>query len=382
MGNTLKVIYNITVFLLLLSISVDASLIKPKLIWEKTFSSQIMKVCERKDIDMLKGQKAKFPLSAVITKKDVLLFNLRGKEINKISLQGYDKSSISNDGTIIAAMKGRELTVLSSHNEIINKIKIAEPQPVVLPQYITFEVSPNGQYIVIISWFSKQIYFYAVNGKLLARHQFKDLRKSRVLFSKDSSTVLIHVPNFGDGSSHGFLTCFNKTGKLLWRFDHDGCEAEFDVSENTFALLTSKHLYALDRRGKILFKKDLPNHKLLSISNRSTHIASTSKNSIYFWSYKKNNLMWQYSDSNFDQVNSLSSVLTISDNSQFIVYSSFQNWRDKPIVSNLSILDNKGNKVYQNGFDNFRIENCLFYNSENYFCLYSNISIYLYDISL
>ncbi len=224
-------------FILLSSTSVNAG---TSLLWRKTFDSSIIKTGYISNFKIGADKGSEFPLKVVMTEKSISVLDSKGKIARKIPLKDYANTAISDDGTTIATMTGREISISNIDNQIQGIVKIADPQPVVLPQHVSFELSPNGKYLIVISYFSRTIYFHNKKGNMLSKHRFDDLRGAEIRFSKDSHYISIHVPNWGESKSSGYLLFFNDKGEKLWRFDHKGSQARFEDRKST--RLNSSHI--------------------------------------------------------------------------------------------------------------------------------------------
>lgn len=347
----------------------------PKLIWQHTFKSPVICICERHVMDLPVNQKDRFPIQAVLTRSQGVAFNTKGKLSTVISLHDYDKCTIASDTFILAGLKENQMHVFTS-NKQRTTFQISEPQPEILPQHLYFELSPDGQYMVIVSWYSKQIYFYSINNKLFQKHQFDDLKNTRILFSKNGKQVFVHVPNHGDGNANGYLLCFNNQGDFLWKFNHEGCKARIDISNNNLFILSGRILYILTFQGQVIQQKQLLNHQMLSASKHASSFASLEKNTIYLHDYKTNQLIWEHSIKPFDQYNNKISTLLVKDRRQ-IICSILHDWHKIQSNSSLIMIDDNGSEIFRNQLN--RIDNGLFLDAQKYLCVYGGNKVYLFD---
>jgi hypothetical protein len=350
----------------------------PKRIWEHTFTSPVTAICKRHVADLPVNQKDRFPIQAVMTHTDVTMFNTKGTVSNIVSLQNYDKCKMASDTFIIAGLKNKQIHIFRSNNEQMSSFQIAEPQPVVLPQHLSFELSPDGQYLVIVSWFSKHIYFYSNDGQLRQKDHRDDLKNTQILFSKNGRQVFIHVPNYGDGHSSGYLLCYDHNGNLDWQFNHEGCKARLDISNNNVFLLTGRNLYILTFQGKVLQKNQLLNHQLIGASLHASSFASSENNTVYLQDYKKNGLIWQQTIMPFNRNQNRISRLFVINRHQ-VICAFIHNWHDRQSNSSLIMFDNNGAEIFREQLN--RIDDGLLLNMQQHLCIYGGRYVYLYDIS-
>ena len=306
------------------------------------------------------GKGGRFPLKTVMTEKSVCVLDDKGKIAKKITLKDHAKAAMSDDGMTMATLKGKEITISNLDEEIQGIVKIADPQPVVLPQHVSFELSPNGDYIVIISYFTYTIYFHNKKGKLLAQHDFDDLRGSKIKFSKDSRYVAVHVPNWGEGKTIGYLLFFNKKGKKLWEFDHKGCQARFDISSNgNFVVLTAEDkLYSLNKNGKVVYEKEVVLGDIdiaLSGNGHYVAIAKTADHSVSLLDNRNSRPLWTYNISGFDPLNSPFTSLHVSGERQYVAVTISRDWTKRNKEGFLYIFNKSGNVVAQHTFKEYKI---------------------------
>ena len=136
----------------------------------------------------------------------------------KISLKGYSETTLSDDGMTMAGLKGNEIILFDLNNEVQGTVRIGDPQPVVLPQHVKFELAPDGEFIVVLSSFSHTIYFHNRDGKLLSKEKVEDLKGAEIKFSDDSKYAVVHVPNWGKGKTNGYLLFFNNIFNIFFNF--------------------------------------------------------------------------------------------------------------------------------------------------------------------
>lgn len=350
--------------IIFLFVSSMSAIAEPSLLWRMKFDSRIIKTSDLKDFKVKAGKKAEFPLKAVMTEKSILLLDKKGKIEKKIPLEDYAKVAMSDDGTTIATMQGREITVATMDGQIRGKVKIGDPQPVVLPQHVSFELSPNGEYIVVISYFTNTIYFHARNGNMLSKKYFNDLRGAEITFPKNSRYVAIHVPNWGKGNTRGYLLFFNNKGENLWQFDHKGTQAKFDISSNSnsIVLALEDRLYSLNKRGKIIYEKELvPGgiHIALSGDGKYLALARETDHSVSMLDNQNGHVLWFSNITGFDPINSPVTFLNVSDKGNCITVAISKDWSRRNNSSSLFMFDKSGNLLWRNTFETDKIRSIL-----------------------
>ncbi len=74
------------------------------------------------NFQVVKGKGGDFPLKAVMTEKTIFVLDDKGKIEKRISLKDYDKAAISDHGSdqgiVIAGMKGKEITISDLDNQV------------------------------------------------------------------------------------------------------------------------------------------------------------------------------------------------------------------------------------------------------------------------
>lgn len=363
-----KMINNIQKFLLILIVilcSAAPSSAEPTLLWKMKFDSRIIKTSDLIDFEVEKdGKGGRFPLKTVMTEKSIYVLDDKGGVAKKIPVAQYGKVAMSDDGMTIATLKGREITISNLDEEIQGIVKIADPQPVVLPQHVSFELSPNGEYVVVISSFTHALYFHNKKGKMLSEHHFEDLRGAETKFSNDSRYVAIHVPNWGDGKTNGYLLYFNGKGEKLWRFDHKGCEAKFNVSSdgNSVVIAAEDSVYSLERKGKVIYEKELvPGRIDIALSGEGKYVAvtKTTDHSVCLLDNRNGNALWTYNFSGFDSLNSPFTSLDLSDKDTRVAVAISKDWSRRNKEAFLYIFDKSGTIIWQNSLEKGRLRGTL-----------------------
>ena len=368
--------------MLIIEISSMSAIAEPSLLWRMKFDSRIIKTSDLLDFNVAAGKGAAFPLKAVMTERSIYVLDSKGRVAKRIPLQDYAKAAMSDDGTTIATMKGREITISTLDNRILGAVKIADQQPVVLPQHVSFELSPNGDYIVVISYFTSTIYFHNKKGKMLSKHHFDDLRGAEIKFSKNSRYVAIHVPNWGQGETHGYLLFFNQKGKNLWRFDHKGCRASFDISFDgaSLVLAAEDRLYSLNKRGKVIYEKELvPGDIYIALSGNGKYVAitKTADHRISLMNNENGKTLWSCNISGFDPINSPFTSLEVSGEGNYIAVAISKDWTRRNKESSLYIFGELGDIGWQRTFQQDRILAALSRDS-NCMLIAGNKEAYLY----
>jgi outer membrane protein assembly factor BamB len=302
-----------------------------------------------------------------MTEKSVFLLDARGNIEQKVPLKDYDKAVISDDGTTLAAMKGKEIIISDLiRNQIVGRVKFGDSHPFLLPQHISFEVS--DKILVVISLFSNTIYFHENNGRRLSEYQFDDLRKTRIKFSRDGKYLAVHVPNWGEGKTSGFLLLFNNKGEKLWQFDHKGCEASFDISADgsSVVLAANGRLYSLNREGKTVYEKEVEAGIVeIRVSPDGGYVAFAQKNKhfVSLLSNQDGNVVWSENIIGSGSVNSLITSVSVSSSGKLAIAMS-KDWSRKNKDSIMFLFDKAGQRTWKKSFENDRIKGILSAESE------------------
>lgn len=336
----------------------------PSLLWRMTFDSPIVKTSELTDFEVTRDKGPDFPIKTVMTEKSIFVLDSNGEIANKISLKDYDKTEMSGDGTTMATLKGRVITISKIDGEIQGTASIADPQPMVLPQHISFALSPNGEYLIVISNFTHTIYFHNKQGRLLSQYDFEDLKGAEINFSKDSRYAVIHVPNWGEGKTSGYILFFNDRGEKLWRFDHKGLEAKVNLSANgdSIVLAAEDKLYSLNKEGKVIYENELiPGGTDIALSDNGHYVVmtKTTDHSISLLDNKNGKTLWSHSVGNFNLINSPFTSLDISQEGDHIAVAISKDWTKRNKESFLYLFDRAGNMVWENTFEKSRIEGAI-----------------------
>ncbi|MCP4348622.1 MAG: hypothetical protein GY795_24330 [Desulfobacterales bacterium] len=342
--------YSCLLSILLFFFSVPAYA-EPSLLWKKEFDSRIVKTTRLTNFQLKKGKGGDFPLKAVMTEKSIFVLDHKGKIEKRISLEDYDKAVMSDHG-IIAAMKGKTISISDLDNQVKGVVKIRDSQPMVLPQHISFEISPDGKFIAVLSSFTNMLYFHNDNGKLVSEYKFEDLRGAKIKFSGDSQYAAVHMPNWGQGKTGGFLVLFNDKGEKLWKFDHKGCEAAFDISGDgaSVALAANDRLYSLDSKKNVVYEKESEPGETrvrLSVGGQYLAIARKNRHRIDLLDNRNGNILWTENISGFDPVNSPISSLDVSEQGQRTVVAISKNWTKQNKETYLFLFEKSGIMVWK-----------------------------------
>jgi WD40 repeat protein len=356
-----KHIYAVLITHLVILFSAVSSFAEPSLIWEKKFDSRIVKTSRLMDMESKSGKRPDFPLRSVLTERSLFVLDNRGDIAKKISLKGYSETTLSDDGMTMAGLKGNEIILSDLNNEMQGTIKIGDPQPEILPQHVKFELSPDGEFIVILSSFSHTIYFHNRDGELLSKEKVADLKGAEIKFSDDSKYAVIHVPNWGKGKTNGYLLFFDDKGEKLWRFDHKGCQASFDISGDGKAVVIAAEgrLYSLNRKGEIVYEKEfVPGDMMVCISQDGGYlaVAQRSDGSVLLVDNRDGHGMWLKKIDDFGHINSLFTSLGVSWKGEHTAVAMSKDWTIGNKESSLFIFDKSGHIGWEHTFHKDRIE--------------------------
>ena len=357
-----KHIYAFLITHLVVLFSVASSFAEPSLIWEKKFDSRIVKTSRLMDMESKSGKRPDFPLRSVLTERSLFVLDNRGDIANKISLKGYSETTLSDDGMTMAGLKGNEIILSDLNNEVQGTVKIGDPQPVVLPQHVKFELAPDGEFIVILSSFSHTIYFHNRDGKLLSKEKVEDLKGAEVKFSDDSRFVVIHVPNWGKGKTNGYLLFFDNKGKKLWRFDHKGCQASFDVSGDGKAVVIAAEgrVYSLDAKGDVVFEKEIVSgDAMVGVSPDGGHLVVAQRSDGYMTliDISEGEKRWSKKIEDFDTMRSSFSSLEVVEQGKCVGVVIEKNLAKNSFESYLCLFNKNGDLKWKNSFDKNRVDN-------------------------
>ena len=303
-----------------------------------------------------------FPLRSVLTERSLFVLDNRGNIAKKISLKGYSETTLSDDGMTMAGLKGNEIILSDLNNEVQGTVKIGDPQPVVLSQHVKFELSPDGEFIVVLSSFSHTIYFHDRNGKLLSKEKVADLKGAEIKFSDDSKYVTIHVPNWGKGKTNGYLLFFDDKGKKLWRFDHKGCQASFDVSGdgNAVVIAAEGRVYSLDGMGEIVYEEEVvAGVVIVSVSPDGGYIVVAQRydGHMTLIDISEDEKRWSKKIEDFDTMRSSFSSLEVADQGKWVGVVIEKNLAENSFESYLCLFNKKGDLKWKNSFDKNRVDN-------------------------
>ena len=364
-----KHIYAFLITHLIVLFSVASSFAEPSLIWEKKFDSRIVKTSRLMDMESKSNKRPDFPLRSVLTERSLFVLDNRGKIEKQISLKDYSETTLSDDGMTMAGLKGNEIILFDLNNEVQGMVKIGDPQPEILTQHVKFELAPDGEFIVVLSSFSHTIYFHNRDGKLLSKEKVADLKGAGIKFSDDSKFVVIHVPNWGKGKTNGYLLFFDNKGKKLWRFDHKGCQASFDVSGdgNVIVIAAEGRLYSLNGKGKVVYKKEfVPGDAMVSVSPDGGYlaVAQRSDGSVSLVDNNNSENMWSKKNGDFDPMKSRFCILEVGEQGNYTVAAVGKELSTKRDDNSLIIFLKSGDLLWRNSFGTHRIRGAFSYDGK------------------
>ncbi|KPA16030.1 hypothetical protein MHK_003767 [Candidatus Magnetomorum sp. HK-1] len=233
------------------------------LLWQHAFDSTIVKTSMIKDFTK---RTSAFPLNHVATKKNMIELDMKTKKEKNRSLKNYDIVKVADNNSIAVGVKKNRVTVFTIDKEV-SSFKL--DKTILIPEHLIMDISPDGSLIVIVSWFHKSISFYSIKGQLLSSYSSKDLKGAVIQFSRNSKHTVIHVPNYGDGSGNGYLLCYDAKGQFLWRYDHPGNQAQYDLSsDGAFVILYANQILYSLHKGKSVYEINMNSPDILPrISN-------------------------------------------------------------------------------------------------------------------
>ncbi|KPA13329.1 conserved hypothetical protein, secreted [Candidatus Magnetomorum sp. HK-1] len=342
---------HILVLIMLLSypISLRASI---QLMWQKSFKNPIIQVSEINELTEEYQKGPSFLIKAVMTTKNINFFNAKGQIDKTLAIKNYFNQRLSNDGHTIAILEEQKILISHADNKLIAEIPLIDKQSVVLPQHFYFELSPDGQSLVLVNWFLNTICFYHNDGKLIKIQQIDDLKKSIISFSKDSKYVLINIPNWEQNKQQGYFLLFTHKGEKLWSFEHQGRDAVSDISYSgkNIVIAANKNIFLLDKSGNIKLKKSLTDPiSQLRISGDGNYsvYSALSDHSISLLDHSKNEILWTKKLKTFDSINSPFTSLEISDTASHIAVAVGKHWGERNTESLFFIYDRKSNMLFK-----------------------------------
>jgi len=282
------------------------------LLWKQSFDSKVIKPSA---VMAFTSRDSAFPLQSIITEKSLIVLNQKGQIKENISFTPYDLIKVSDNGDTLVGVKKNKIFVFNAKKQI-SSFKIN--QTILLSEHLTLEIAPDGSFIVLLSWFHKTIWFYSQKGELLSSHSVDDLKGASIKISKNSQRIVLHIPNYGDGTSNGYLLCFQFNGQFLWRYDHPGCKAEFDLSRNGewIILMANQMIYSL-KNNKLIYQKKMDSSKAeVAISNDGQHVALArqSDHHVIYIDNQTGQELWKQKISGFDRKASLFTDIEVNPN--------------------------------------------------------------------
>ena len=322
------------------------------LLWKHYFDSPIVKTSMVKDFI---SRSSDFPLNHVVTKKHLIELDIKTKKEKICTLKPYDIVKVADNRCIAVGVKKNVISVFNIDKEMAS-FKINKT--VLIPEHLIMDISPDGAIIVILSWFHKTISFYTIKGRLLNSYTADDVKGAVIQFSKNSKRVVIHVPNYGDGSSNGYLMCYDSKGTFLWRFDHPGCQAQYDLSsDGKFVILyANQTLYSL-HKGKTIYEINMVSPEILArISNDGAHaaLARKSDHCIYYIDNQNGITLWKQRISGFDFKNSPFTDMEVRQDVVAVAIS--KHWSRRNQESWVNVFNTKGKKIWDKQFEQYALD--------------------------
>ena len=342
------------------------------LLWQRSFDSPIIKISRVEDFF---SRDSAFPLSHVVSKKNLIELNIDKTKEKTVSMTSYDIVKVADNG-IAVGLKKNAITVFSADKQMST---FNTDKTIVIPEHLILDISPDGSLIVIVSWFHKHISFYTIDGQLLNSYSSEDLKGAVIQFSKNSERVVIHVPNYGDGSSNGYLLCYDKKGRFLWRYDHPGCQAQYNLSsDGAYVILSANQkLYSL-HKGKIIYEKNMNSPEILvRISNDGKHVALARKSDhcIIYSDNQTGETLWKQTLSGFDSLNSPFTDMAVRQNVVAVAVS--KHWSKRNEESWAIVFNAEGERIWEKSFKQSALH-ISFSNRASIMSLFGDKSVYLY----
>jgi len=343
--------------LLYADISVIQATTRPTLLWKHTFPNKIVSCSHINNFTLENNGQLRFPLNAVNTKEQIVFLSTGGTISNSLSTTSYEHVCLSGSGNSFGNLLDGVFTIHDPQKKVQTQINInAIPYS---SEHFICKISPLGDWVCIISWFNQRISFYSGSGLLLASHQREDLKQSSIHFSKNNEWVAIHVPNWGQGNTSGYVELFNKNGQKQYTFYHRGCLANYDLTADGrwLAISDESQCYVLDQLGKVVFKTILPGISKPAISDDGKILAVASKvdHQVSLWNVQQNKQKWIKRMDGFDKINSSFTGIDVSGKAHRIVATERQHWSRKNLNSRLTVWNDLGEQLWQNNYSNSQV---------------------------
>ncbi len=343
------------------------------LLWKRSFDSSIIKISRIEDFVT---RDSAFPLNHIVSKKNLIKLNINTTKEKILPLKTCDIVKVADNDCIAVGLKKNVFTVFTTDKQIST---FKTDNTVVIPEHLIIDISPDGSIIVILSWFHKSVSFYTINGQLLNRYSAEDLKGAVIQFSRNSERVVIHAPNYGDGSSNGYMLCYDKKGQLLWRYDHPGCQAQYDLSSDGeyVILYANQKLYSV-HKGKMIYEKNMNSPEILArISNDGKHVALARKSDhcILYIDNHNGKTLWKQTISGFDSLNSPFTDMEIRQNVIAIAVS--KHWSRRNAESWMIVFNTKGKRIWDKKFEHNALK-VFFSNRASTLGLFAEKAVYLY----
>jgi len=360
--------------------------IKLELLWSKSFNSKIIKINHLSNFIVENNRQPEFPIKTVLTEKKLIIFNNKGKINKEVSVLSNERYDISKNGMVFAKLIKNQIVILTDSFKTIGTINLNIRRPVILAEHLSFALTPDGKNIIVLSYIQNTIYFYQVDGKLLNTHKIEYLYGATVKFSGNNKYVAIHIPSWGKGKTNGYLLLLTNKGKQLQKFDHKGCQADFDLSKNAknIVIAAKEEIVCYNRKGDvILLQKDDSGGIKIDMSDDGRYLAVTKQidHSVELIDIISGNTLWNFQLKGFDEINSPLVSLDISEYGNYISVVVGKEWSNKNQFFNAYIINKSGTAIWQKSF-NTKVNNHCFSSDEKY-VLFSGVhNIYLYHTVL
>jgi len=353
----------------------------PVKLWHTTLDAPIVKVSWH---TISKNRKKIFPVKSILTKKSVYLLSDNASATKREIPEHYESITISDNGSLMAGFKKNSIDLFTTDYQVLKHIQLNEAPSFLLSEHLSYSLSPDGLYIVIVSWFLKHIYIYDASGNLLAKHAISDLRGARVKFSKNGNYLLIHVPNWGTGNTHGYILYMDRKGKILWHKDHDGCQAQFDISYSGHhaVMFSEGTICAMNHQGEVIYehKTDIDIFNIALSGNAKFLLMSQSKQPMLSCINNDNGaLLWTHNLENVNSSSQFTISLDVPHNGNFYIACISKDWNNKINNNQCYIFNPEGKKIWQNSYNHsqlfVQLSDC-----GKFFVLIGDNQIYLYRI--
>lgn len=204
-------------------------------------------------------------------------------------------------------------------------------------------ISPDGKLFLAADNFKNEISFYGNDGKMLSQYDFPDIKGLDAIFSNDSKYCLVNVPNVQKGTASGFLVFFDREGKKLWQFDHEGSTTgQVAISKDAANIIYSSdnEIFSLNKKGELNYKIPLvaggiaiaisPDGKFIAVSRRED-------NSVSLFNAVNGKLIWKKHLEGLLGYNSPFTSIDVND-AGYVLAAVAKSWSTKNDVSHLYLF--------------------------------------------